>query len=184
MNEIDTNSYGLSKSDLEIFETACRQAIFYGNSILYVSDILPKLHEMSFPDNDINLSLKKLCKFKYLNKKLSLINRNKAEYIFLFSIEHTAFKKYLLKNHRNYYSMLNKIYSYLFIDKPENTKSEQISEKLNIPKMLVNHFLEELHLLGLIKLTKRIRGNWFVEEVYGIEKNSSVKREYQISSYL
>jgi predicted transcriptional regulator len=178
MDEIGAKSSELTKNDLEIFETTCRQAIYFGNSILYISDILPKLHEMSFPDNDINLSLKKLCEFGFLKKKLSVIYKSNAEYLFLFSVEHTAFKKYLLKYYRNYYSMLNKIYSHIFAEMPSNLKSEQISDKLNIPKMIVNHFLEELHLLGLIKLTKRIRGNWFVEEVYGIEKSSPVKVEY------
>lgn len=149
-------------NNLKVFETACEQAIFYGNSILYLFDILPKLKCSPITEVEILSCINSLCKMGSLKKKLSLFDQ--PEVIFLFSIEHQAFDKYLRNTYKNYESLFSAIKEHLQNNDIENLQSEKISECLKIPKMIVNHFLEELHFNGFIKVTKRIRGNWFVEE--------------------
>lgn len=167
MYQLEASNEILVGNDLLVFETACEQAIFYGNSILYLSDILPKLHDFSILDSEITLCMDNLCKLGYIKKKLSVLRQQ--EIIFVFSIENWAFKKYLTKYYINYESLNKTIKHHLKNEEIKNLHSNVISEKLRIPKMIVNHFLEEIYLQQMIKLTKRIRGNWFVEEIYNIK---------------
>ncbi len=153
----------ISDIDNVVFEVACEQAIFFGYSLIYISDILPKLKVLSIPVDDVFASLGHLCEKGFIVKKMAYLNDK--ELLVLFSISHDAFDAYLKKHYKNY-SLIHKLLLYVIRNEEiSNLKSEKISEVLRIPKMIINHFLEILQQEGIVKLTKTVRGNWFVDEV-------------------
>lgn len=160
----------LTKTQSLVFKYSCQKAISQGHAILTVGDIWEKIQDIGISDADIYSSLEILRQRNYIYTHCAVFDRN--EVLYLFSISHAGLGVYLSKTFRSIGSIFSRLHILLedvfsYPDSTVRISSDEIASYLNVPKLIVNHLLEEFETERKIGLDKnRILGNWDVLSFY------------------
>jgi hypothetical protein len=147
INEID----GLTKTDNIVLKQICEYSIETGTDILSPVEVF-KDFNLDISREEIDESIQILSQYGYLKMTKYLGGG------YHFNITLSGFDLYLKAYYEDYESTLRKIISALV-----NNDARSISDirgKIDVSKMIINHFLELLDLNDHIRLTKTLGGSF------------------------
>lgn len=157
----------LSRVESLIFKLSCQQAMAQGYQFLSLGDLWDELQDIGIDDQTIFDSIESLQKKRYISILHTFVNRNEA--LYLFSVTHAGLGMYICKTCRNFVSMFDIVYRFVnsVFSHPSShhlsVTSNEIADKTGLPRLIIDHILEELEFEDRVILNKQQTfGNWIV----------------------